>query len=321
MIQKTIVRRQYYILGMKINITNYEDATHEVINWAKTGKSGYVCLANVHMVMEAYDSSEFRQLVNAANLVTPDGKPLSWGLQALGAISQQQICGREITLHICKAAALSKISVGFYGSSRQVVTALVIKMKQYYPDLDIAYAYSPPYRSLTPEENDTVIQNIKSSGVRILFVGLGCPKQERWMAKHTSHIPAVMLGIGAAFDVLAGAKPQVPCWMQKLGLEWLFRLCLEPRRLWHRNFRHSPRFIIFFALQIIELITLFVCITSPSLQMKEQELFIDLIHLEKSIEDTKQQLRLLKSKISHKPKIDLKSLNYSAKTFFLIQIY
>ncbi|MBD2205157.1 WecB/TagA/CpsF family glycosyltransferase [Calothrix sp. FACHB-1219] len=264
MIQENVALKQHYILGMKVNVINYKDATRQVIKFAKARKSSYVFLANVHMVMEAYDSAEFRQIVNAADIVTPDGKPLSWSLQALGATNQQQVCGRELTLQILKAAALSRISVGFYGSSKNVLSALVTKMKQNYPDINIAYAYSPPFRSLTPQEKDDVIREIKSTGVQILFVGLGCPKQERWIAQHKNQIPAVMLGIGGAFDMLAGTKPQVPCWMQNIGLEWLFRLCLEPRRLWYRNFRHSPRFIVMFARQILKLILILALLPAPA---------------------------------------------------------
>lgn len=278
---------------MKINVSNYKNATHQIIKWAKAGKSSYVCLANVHMVMEAFDCAEFRQFVNAADLVTPDGKPLSWGLKALGGINQQQVCGRELTKHVCKAAAFGGIAVGFYGSSKEVLNALVTKMKQCYPGLDIVYAYSPPYRSLTSEENDAVIEDIKSSGAKILFVGLGCPKQERWMAQHKNQIPTVMLGVGAAFDILAGAKPQVPCWMQKLGLEWLFRLCLEPRRLWYRNFRHSPRFVAFFTLQILKLIVLILCVVHPYFQLEERELPLEFIQLQKEFIDKKKQVKLL----------------------------
>jgi N-acetylglucosaminyldiphosphoundecaprenol N-acetyl-beta-D-mannosaminyltransferase len=290
MIQENLALKQHYILGMKVNVINYEDATRQVI---KSRKSSYVCLANVHMVMEAYDSAEFCQLVNAADLVTPDGKPLSWSLQALGATNQQQVCGRELTLHICKAAALSRISVGFYGSSKDVLSALVTRLKQGYPDMNIAYSYSPPFRSLTPQEKDTVVQEIQSSGVQILFVGLGCPKQERWMAQHKHQIGAVMLGIGAAFDMLAGAKPQVPRWMQNIGLEWLFRLCLEPRRLWYRNFGHSPRFIVLFVLQILKLLLIFVFLPAPALHLNQSNLPLDVFQIEKDFVDKTRHFRLL----------------------------
>jgi N-acetylglucosaminyldiphosphoundecaprenol N-acetyl-beta-D-mannosaminyltransferase len=166
MIQKNVVLKEHYILGMKVNLINYEEATRQILKWAKEAQSRYVCLANVHMVMEAYDSIEFRQLVNTADLVTPDGKPLSWILQALGATNQQQVCGRELTLHICEAAALSRVSVGFYGSSKNVLNTLIIKMKQRYPNINIAYSYSPPFRGLTPKEKDTIIQDIQSSATK-----------------------------------------------------------------------------------------------------------------------------------------------------------
>jgi N-acetylglucosaminyldiphosphoundecaprenol N-acetyl-beta-D-mannosaminyltransferase len=303
MIQENLALKQQYILGMKVNVINIEDATRQVIQLAKARKSSYVCLANVHMVMEAYDSAEFRQIVNSADLVTPDGKPLSWSLQALGATNQQQVCGRELTLHICQAAALSRISVGFYGSSKDVLSDLVTKMKQGYPDMNIAYTYSPPFRSLTPQEKDTVIREIQSSGVKILFVGLGCPKQERWMAQHKHQIAAVMLGIGAAFDMLAGAKPQVPRWMQNLGLEWLFRLCLEPRRLWDRNFRHSPRFIVIFARQILKLLLIFAFFPAPALLLNESDIPLDFLQIEKDFVDKNRNFSLLIIRRSNKHKI------------------
>lgn len=280
--QKTLLN-QRYILGMKVNITNYEDATQQIIQLAQARKSSYVCLANVHMVMEAFDSAEFRQIINAADLVTPDGQPLSWSLKVLGVINQSQVCGRELTMHVCKVAELNKISVGFYGSSKQVLTHLLKNLKQSYPNLNITYAYSPPFRSLTLEEDDTIIQAIKSSGTQILFVGLGCPKQERWMAQHQHQIPTVMLGVGAAFDFLAGTKPIVPKWMQNIGLEWLFRLFLEPRRLWYRNFKHNPRFLAFFSLQILKILTLLALITYTNTDLIETKIYSQTIQIKKLI--------------------------------------
>lgn len=141
-------------------------------------------------------------------------------------------------------------------TSNDVLTELVQRIKKLFPFLEIAYAYSPPYRALTLEEQYSILEDIKQSNVQILFVGLGCPKQERWMNVNKNRFKAVMLGIGGAFDVLAEAKPQVPYWMQSLGLEWLFRLILEPRRLWYRNLRHSPRFLAYFSAQILWLTVL-----------------------------------------------------------------
>jgi N-acetylglucosaminyldiphosphoundecaprenol N-acetyl-beta-D-mannosaminyltransferase len=234
----------YRILGMKVSAVTCLKATQNIVEWAVKKESRYICLANVHMTMEAYDSGRFRQIINSADLVAPDGKPLSWILQTKFRLFQsEQVCGRDLTHSVCQAAATSTISVGFYGSTPDVLSALVSNIKRYYPNLNVVYAYSPPFRPLTLPEKQGVIRDIKASGVQILFVGLGCPKQERWMAEHKDIIQAVMIGIGGAFDMIAGVKQQVPSWMQMLGLEWLFRLCLEPQRLWYRNFYYSPRFV------------------------------------------------------------------------------
>ncbi|MBE9224461.1 WecB/TagA/CpsF family glycosyltransferase [Phormidium sp. LEGE 05292] len=245
------------ILGTKVNALSVEDATQKAIEYAQAGKSSYICLANVHMIMEAYDSREFWQTLNTADMVVPDGMPLVWGLRSLGAIDQTRITGRDITLSLCKEAAKKGIPVGFYGSSKHTLKLIVTNIKKLYPDLKVAYSYSPPFRPLSAQEDEAVVKEIQESGIGILFVGLGCPKQEYWMAQHKQRIPAVMLGVGAAFDFIAGTKPLAPKLMQETGLEWIFRLCLEPRRLWKRNQRHNPRFVLLFFLQLLFFVHLF----------------------------------------------------------------
>jgi N-acetylglucosaminyldiphosphoundecaprenol N-acetyl-beta-D-mannosaminyltransferase len=236
---KTKVRS---LFGVKIHRITYSQTIDKICKWSSKGESRYVCLANVHMVVEAYDSPEFKQVLNQADLVAPDGKPLSWLLQS------SQVCGRELTLQLCQIAQERFIPVGFYGGEKQVLNTLVLKMQERYPSLKIAYAYSPPFHSLNLEKQNEVIKKIKQSGTKILFVGLGCPKQESWMSLIKYQLPMVMLGIGGAFDVLSGAKPHPPVWIQYLGLEWLFRLCLEPKRLWYRNVYHSSKFLILLTL-------------------------------------------------------------------------
>ena len=241
------------ILGMRVDATSYEDATRRVLAWAKGRESRYVCVANVHMTMEAYDSAEFRQIVNTSDLVTPDGVPLVWMLRRLGVPDQERVYGPELTLRVCEVAAREGVPVGFYGGAPEALEALVKNLKRRFPDLSVVYAYSPPFRPLTPEEDAEVVEAINTSGARILFVGLGCPKQERWMAAHKGKVQAVMLGVGAAFDFHAGRVPQAPKWMQRAGLEWLFRILTEPRRLWRRYARHNPRFVILALMQLLGL--------------------------------------------------------------------
>ena len=238
------------ILGMRVDPTSYEEATEKVLAWAAAGESRYVCVANVHMVMEAHDDPSFRALVNAADLVTPDGMPLVWMLRKLGYPHQERVCGPELTSRVCAEAARRGVPVGFYGGHPEALEALVRNLGARFPGLRVVYAYSPPFRPLTPEEDEKVTEEINASGARILFVGLGCPKQEWWMAEHKGRVRAVMIGVGAAFDFHAGRVRQAPVWMQRAGLEWLFRLVQEPRRLWRRYLKHNPRFLLLAFLQL-----------------------------------------------------------------------
>ena len=215
-----------------------------------------MCVANVHVTMESYDSGEFRKVVNGADLVTPDGMPLVWALRLFGISGATQVRGPSLTLDIIERAAAADVAVGFYGGTPEVVNLLVKACQARCPGLRIAYAHAPPFRVLSPEEDAKVVQEINASGAAILFVGLGCPKQERWMALHRGAVNAVMLGVGAAFDFIAGVKPEAPTWMQHAGLEWVFRLVTEPRRLWFRYAYHNPRFVVLLAGQYLKTIRL-----------------------------------------------------------------
>ena len=232
------------VLDVRVDSTCYSDATAIVVKWAKLVESRYVCIANVHMVMEAYDSSEFADVVNNSDLVTPDGMPLVWMMRLKGQRDQQRVYGPTLMLHIMESAARENIPVGFYGSEPEVLESLIKRMQARYAGLNVAYSFSPPFSPMSPEEDPAVVEQINQSGARILFVGLGCPKQEIWMANHRGIVNAVMLGVGAAFDFHAGMKLQAPSWIQKIGLEWMFRLASEPRRLWKRYLYHNPRFIM-----------------------------------------------------------------------------
>jgi len=240
----------YQILNVRVDSTSYNLATRQIIKWAGQKESRYVCIANVHMVMEAYDAPNFRQIVNESDLVTPDGMPLVWVMHRMGAKGQERVYGPELMLHVAEAAAREGIPVGLYGGTLKTLEKLAANLQNRYPRLQIAYRYSPPFQPLSPEEDWQITNEINRSGALILFVGLGCPKQERWMAKHKEHINAVMLGVGAAFDLHAGVKPQAPSWLQRAGLEWLFRLFIEPRRLWMRYLYHNPRFLVLAGLQL-----------------------------------------------------------------------
>jgi N-acetylglucosaminyldiphosphoundecaprenol N-acetyl-beta-D-mannosaminyltransferase len=238
------------VLGSPVHRTSHAGATELVLAWAHRGESRTVCLANVHMIMEAHDSPAFRAVLVAADLVCPDGMPLVWALRSKGAPQQRRVSGPDLTLRLCAAAADAGVPVGFHGGRPEVLDALVPALCARFPRLDVAYAVSPPFRQVTADEDARAVEEIDRSGARILFVGLGCPKQERWMAEHRGRVRAVMLGVGAAFDMHAGMLRQAPRALQRAGLEWVFRLAVEPRRLWRRYARHNPRFAARILLEI-----------------------------------------------------------------------
>jgi N-acetylglucosaminyldiphosphoundecaprenol N-acetyl-beta-D-mannosaminyltransferase len=239
------------ILGMRVDATSYEDATARVLAWAGQGRGRTVAVATVNNVMEAHDDPSFLHVMNDADLVTPDGMPLVWGLRLLGVPSATRVYGPDLTPIVLRAAEREGVPVGFHGSAPEVLGQLLDHVRATYPALDVVYAVSPPFGQTDPDADRRTVEEIRASGCRILFVGLGCPKQERWMAEHRATVPAVMLGVGAAFDFLAGTKRQAPRLLQRLGLEWLFRLLSEPRRLWRRYLRHNPRFVALFGLQVL----------------------------------------------------------------------
>jgi N-acetylglucosaminyldiphosphoundecaprenol N-acetyl-beta-D-mannosaminyltransferase len=241
----------YFILGMKVHGTSYGDTSARVGDWAAQNASRYVCVATVNNVMEAWDSRDFKRVMNEADLVTPDGMPLVWGLKLLGHRDASRVYGPDLTPIVLQMAMEHQIPVGFYGGSPDVLRRLQSVVTGLFPALQIAYAFSPPFRPLSREEDEEIVSAINRSGARIIFIGLNTPKQDFWMAAHRGRVHAVMLGVGAAFDFIAGTKPQAPRWMMRIGLEWFYRLVTEPRRLWKRYLKHNPRFVVLFTLQLL----------------------------------------------------------------------
>jgi len=232
------------ILGVRVSPTSYTSATAQIRTWALDGESRGVNATGVHGVMEAHDSPDFRKILNRADMITPDGMPLVWMLRLKGVKGQTRVYGPTLMLHVLEMAANEQIPVGFYGADEPTLEILVKRMRERFPGLNVAYAYSPPFRTLDEQESAKIAEEITASGVRILFVGLGCPKQEKWIVEHKGKVSAVMIGVGAAFDFHAGIKPQAPTWMQAIGMEWFFRLLHEPRRLARRYLYNNPRFIL-----------------------------------------------------------------------------
>jgi N-acetylglucosaminyldiphosphoundecaprenol N-acetyl-beta-D-mannosaminyltransferase len=240
------------VLGMRVDAPEgYDDAVDMIIAWASEGSARTVGVATVNNVMESVDDDAFRRIMNGCDLVTPDGMPLVWALSLLGVEGATRVCGPQLTPLLLARAEERSITVGFYGGDEETLEGLRRVAAQRWPSLRVAYAYSPPFRSLTAAEDAEIVGAILGAGVQLLFVGLGCPKQERWMAEHVDRLPIVTIGVGAAFDFLAGTKRQAPRILQRTGLEWAFRLVSEPRRLWRRYLRQNPRFLALYLRQVL----------------------------------------------------------------------
>ena len=233
------------VLGSRIDALTWDDALSSISRWAKTRQSRYVCLCNVHGVVAAIAKTGLRKAINGADLAAPDGKPVAVALALQGFRGQPRISGSELMWKCCERAAESGVSIFLYGSTSENLSVLIEALKASFPKLKIADAYSPPFRQLSDEEDADVVRIINDSGAGLVFVGLGCPKQELWMANHKGRIQAVMLGVGAAFDFQSGKVKRAPNWMQDMGLEWLSRLLSEPRRLWRRYLVTNSIFLIY----------------------------------------------------------------------------
>ncbi len=239
-----------YILGVRVDAVTYESATAQIIEWARERGSRYVCVASVHGIIEASQDDTFKGVLNGADINTPDGMPLVFGLRRLGEGTASRVYGPDLTLQVCRKAAENNVSIALFGGTEKSLETFVAFLRSSFPKLRIAAAISPPFRPLTDEEDAAYVQEINGSGAGIVLVGIGCPKQEKWMAAHREHIRGVMIGVGAAFDFHSGRVPQAPNWMQRAGLEWSFRLASEPKRLWRRYARVVPLFLGLFGVQL-----------------------------------------------------------------------
>ena len=231
------------VLGVNVLASSYAEVVRKCTEWAHWGESRSVLFVNVHVIMEARDNPQLLKHVNRADMANPDGVPVVWTLQAFGARNATRVYGPDATIALLQAAQESGIPVGFYGGTESTLAKLISEVEARYPGINIAFKMSPPFRKLSDEEDEAVVRQITDSGARWLFVGLGCPKQEKWVCEHRGRIPAVLLAVGAAFDFIAGTKPQAPRWMMRNGLEWAFRLATEPRRLAARYLKTNPRYI------------------------------------------------------------------------------
>ena len=242
------------VLGMRVDRLEPEEAVDMIIDWCADRRSRYICVSNVHQCMEAFDDATFSGIVNGADLVIPDSQILAWATRFVGSgTAPRVIRGVDLMKRLCERAAEDSIRIGLYGGTPASLERLKCILQQSFPALQIAHSISPPFRDLSDEENLAYAKSFGASGTNLLFVGIGCPKQERWMAAQSGQIGAVMIGVGAAFDFISGVTRPSPNWIHPLGLEWMYRLCLEPRRLWKRYFKHNPRFLFYLFLQRLEI--------------------------------------------------------------------
>jgi N-acetylglucosaminyldiphosphoundecaprenol N-acetyl-beta-D-mannosaminyltransferase len=239
------------VLGVPLALTDYERTMDWMDATVDAGGKGYVCVAAVHTVMACREDPELRAAVMASDLTVPDGQPLVWAMNALGYAVSSRVYGPDLMARYCERATRTGTRMFLYGGRNQgALVQLALNLRQEHPGLQIVGGYAPPFRALTSHEEDAVVDEINRSGADVVWVGIGVPKQEKWMAAMRERLDApVLVGVGAAFDFHAGLVAQAPPWIQAVGMEWAYRLSREPRRLWRRYLRYNPRFVTGFGLQ------------------------------------------------------------------------
>jgi N-acetylglucosaminyldiphosphoundecaprenol N-acetyl-beta-D-mannosaminyltransferase len=240
-------------INLQINRGRYRDFIVTIIQLAKKRQTSYVCVANVHMLVEAYNDQAFAHILNCADVVTPDGMPLAIGIKRLYGIHQDRVAGMDLLPDLLEVAQEEGLRVFFYGGTREMQCATENYVKGRYPRLKAAGFYSPPFRDLTLNEEKEIIEMINRSGANIVMVALGCPKQEKWMASMRGNINACMIGIGGALPVMIGMQTRAPRWMRNGSLEWLYRLYQEPGRLWKRYLYTNSLFLMLFTREWIKI--------------------------------------------------------------------
>lgn len=241
------------VLGVPLALTDYERTMDWIDATIQERRTGYICVAATHTVVATQDDPELRAAIEGASLVVPDGQPVVWAMNALGHDLPNRVYGPDLMDKYCERSALTGARMFLYGGRNQgALVQLALNLRTRHPGLQVVGGYSPPFRDLTDEEIDAVVAEINTAKPDVVWVGIGVPKQEKWMAalRDRLHAP-VLVGVGAAFDFHAGLVPQAPAWMQSAGLEWLYRLLQEPGRLWKRYLTYNPRFVVGFARQYL----------------------------------------------------------------------
>jgi N-acetylglucosaminyldiphosphoundecaprenol N-acetyl-beta-D-mannosaminyltransferase len=240
------------VIGFPVAVLSFEQQVDAVVGWAKQKLSKVVCVANVHMLTEASWDDELATVLHQADLVTPDGMPLVWMVQLLRRTQQDRVAGMDFMQAICQEAMAQDVSVYFLGSEQRVLDQMRVRLMREFPQLKVAGMEPLPMLSLPIVVDPAVVEQVNSSGAGIVFLSLGCPKQEKWMAAYRDRLSAVMVGVGGVFPVHAGIQRRAPSFVRSAGLEWLYRLVQEPGRLWGRYSKTIPPFVWMALLQLVK---------------------------------------------------------------------
>ena len=246
-------RQQVPVLGVLVDVLDWSTAVERICEWAERRESRYVSICDAHSIVRASRDAVHGRHIRGADMVTPDGWPVAWMLRRFGHPRQERINGPDLMERLLVEAELRGLSIFVYGMTGRTLQALESELLRRWPRLKIVGLFSPPFRPLSPEEDAAHVERINASGAHLIMTGLGCPKEDRWMHEHRGRVQGVMLGIGAGIDFHAGTVARAPVWMRDHGLEWLFRLSQEPRRLWRRYLVNNTLFVLGAARQVARL--------------------------------------------------------------------
>ena len=231
------------ILKTNINVTNMSDTIKYIGGHLDDLRGKYICVSNVHTTVMSYENEEYRKIQNGAAMALPDGAPLPSYSRRKGYKQAQRVTGPDLMLELFAISKEKGYRHYFYGATEETLQSMKEVLERDYPGIQIAGMYAPPFRALTPQEDAQIVAKINESRPDFIWIGLGAPKQEEWMYQHMGQLQGVLIGVGAGFDYLAGYIKRAPRWMQRMSLEWLYRLLQDPKRLWRRYFTSNVKFI------------------------------------------------------------------------------
>jgi N-acetylglucosaminyldiphosphoundecaprenol N-acetyl-beta-D-mannosaminyltransferase len=245
----------FQVLGLRVNAVQMPEVVNLMEHWILAGRDcHFIAVTNVHVVMEAQRDGSFKKVMAAAHLIVPDGMPLVWLGRLRGHSLHRRVCGPELLIEFCRQTHAKSYGHFFLGGSPGIPEKVAVCLRKQFPGMRIQGTHSPPFRSLSVEEDDSIVRMINDVAPDILWVGLGCPKQERWIYEHYDRLKVpVIVGVGQAFDLCAGQTHRAPQWMREHGFEWLFRLIRDPRRLWRRYLIYNSQFLYCLLLELFKL--------------------------------------------------------------------